>query len=384
MESSPPKTLQLLHLTASLQRGGTEQMLARTLPKLTEFSHTVVCLGPKGEVGAQLERAGIAVFYLSGRYPLLNVSAIRSFRNIARTIRPDLLITYLPLADLFGKLYGTLFGIKIIICSLRSTLRDLRYIPLIWLERITDRFATHYLAVSHAVKERFVSFGISAQKITVIPNGISISHIPQKEQEDISQSIRHELHISPHVFIIGVVGNLRKERGQSYVIQSFKDVLPKLHHPCQLLLIGDGPERSKLERLVDLYNLREYVQFLGFRNDVEALLQACDIVISSSLYEGMSNALLEAMAASRAIIAMNVPENRELITDKSSGLLVNPKSVSQLCEAILLLAADPALRKKFGQAAYMQIQQYSIENTITLIPEFLERFSSQSSLCHKM
>ena len=377
MESSLPKTLRLLHLTASLQRGGTEQMLARTLPKLTTFSHAVVCLGQKGEVGAQLERAGIAVFYLSGRYPLYNISAILSFRNIIRTTRPDILITYLPLADMFGKLYGTLFGIKTIICALRSTLRDFRYIPLIWLERITDRFATHYLAVSHAVKNRFISFGISAQKITVIPNGIPISPVPQKERETISQSMRHELHIPPHVCTIVVVGNLRKERGQRYVIQAFKEALPKLKIPYHLLIVGDGPERQRLEQVVDFYHIRPHVQFLGFRNDVEALLTACDIVVSSSLYEGMSNALLEAMAAERAIIAMDVPENRELITDKVSGLLVWPKSVPQLCKALLLLATDSVLRKKLGHAAYTQVQQYSIENTSTMISKFLERFSSQ-------
>lgn len=366
MESpSQPNRPTILHCITGLGPGGAERMLLRTLPSLSKFSHVVLCLQTKGIMGKKLEEMGFRVFYTPPW------RAISSLRHLAREISPSLMITYLPAADLLGKIFGKYFGIPVIICSLRSTMRDWRYIPYLFLEGITACRANHYIAVSNAVKTRFVQFGIPAKKITVIPNGIPFMEIEFTAHNSEKSLMRAELHITPNTLVLGVLGGLRKERGHAHLFKAFAEAQSKLSMQSRLLIIGDGPERNDLLVLAHRLRIEGAVDFLGFRNDPFRVLTACDIGIISSFYEGMSNALLEMMAMGLPIIAADVPENKELLTDHDSGLLVPPKASAALCNAIVLLAQNCKLRAAMGESAAKRARLFSLDKTILKLEEFL-------------
>lgn len=357
----------ILHCIASLHTGGTERMLLKTLPHLKEFSHTICCFSQNGEIGEKLQELGFIVEYIPlsrSLLFLLDISAIRKFRKLLLQYQPELIVTYLPLADIFVRIWARIFGFRNIFCSLRSTLRDKRYILLILLEVITSPLVSRYIAVSKAVKQRFVSFGIRSEKITVIPNGIPEEDRQRTFSKEERKKIKQNLGIPEQEILIGVLGNLRKERGHKYVIRAFADVFKRIQLPVTLVLIGEGPERASLQALTEKLGIASHVRFLGFREDVRELLATFTMAISSSLYEGMSNALLEYMAAGLPIVAVDTPENRELLGDHVSGVLVKSRSVPAISQAIMDILSQKTYAHQLGEAAQCALKKFSLDNTL--------------------
>src|SRR5262249_38099065 len=124
-----------------------------------------------------------------------------------------------------------------------------------------------------------------------------------------------------------------------------------------LVLAGDGPDRSKLEAQARALGLGENARFLGVRHDIQSLYAAVDVFALPSLEEGSPNALLEAMACGRAIVASRVGGVPEVVEDGRSGLLVEPGSPAALAEALARLASDAPLRHRLGREAARRVRE---------------------------
>ena len=171
--------------------------------------------------------------------------------------------------------------------------------------------------------------------------------------------IRDELGISERSCVIGVVGRLDPIKDHSTLFQAFAEVR-KASPDARLLVVGDGPERAYLEDLAG-----DGILFLGNRLDVPVILQALDIFVLSSLNEGISNTILEAMATGLPVIATKVGGNSELVEDGATGILVPPKEPKAIASALLKYIRNPEIRNSHGNRGRINaIQVFSIENMV--------------------
>lgn len=357
---SPKK--KILHLITGLEVGGAEMMLLKTLPLLqADFDNRVSCIRGHGPIGKRLEDVGIPVAYLDLK-SIFDIGVIFRFRAVVKGFDPDVLVTYLIHADLFGRIFGRLFGIRKIICSVRVKLIQFKYLPLLALDGLTSPLVTHYHFNSKTVADMYQKFFFFPErKITVIPNGLEI----EKYQISIdTKKKRQSLNVSEEAIIIGCIGRLEKQKGQKYLIEAFSELV-KQYPFAILLIIGNGTERKPLEELVKKSKIDNSVRFLGRRNDIPEILQILDIFVLPSLYEGMSNALMEAMATGLPIIATSIPENKELLGYEENGILVPPHNASALTEKMSFILRNETYTKKMRISAKKEAaKRFSLDTVI--------------------
>lgn len=335
------KKKKVFHLIQSLGNGGCENMLLRTLPLLSDFEHTILTLKEPGELAPKFITAGIPVESIDTKH-LLSPSAIRRFRAKIREEDPDIIITYLFHADLLGRL--TLAGTTSapVIPFLRTTYNHPRYRIARLFEWLTKSLVQRYLANSEAVKDFYVRhIGVRPEQITVIPNGIDTEYFDQLVPD---QKLQGSLSIGPDDFVIICVANLHPNKGHTFLLEAFKTLWTEFPH-ARLLLVGDGEERKNIETIVQSFHSKDAIRLLGRRNDVPALLKLSNLFILPTLFEGQSNAILEAMAAGVPVITTDIPENRVFIENEKTGMLVEKENSNAL---------ESVMRKFLSEASSTQ------------------------------
>jgi len=328
----------IIHLIQSLGNGGCENMLLRTLPLVSDFEHLVLTLKEPGELAPKFMSVGIPVESINTHH-LLSPAGIRRLRARVQEKNPDIIITYLFHADFLGRL--ALIGATHapIVPFLRTTFNHPRYAIARIFERLSKPLVRHYLANSVAVKDFYVRhIGVTPERITVIPNGIDTelfnSLAPDPE-------LRKSLNVAPDDFVIICVANLHPNKGHRYLLDAFESLWLKFPH-LRLLLVGDGTERRNIETIIASFRSKDAIRLLGRRSDVPAILKLSHLFVLPTLFEGQSNAILEAMAAGVPVITTDIPENRACIEHETTGFLVPAENVSRLSEAIKQLITDPA------------------------------------------
>ncbi len=223
---------------------------------------------------------------------------------------------------------------------------------------INSPIATRLVVVSERVREDALEEGVHAERIIKIENGVAISKV---DPDDILR-VRKELSTSENDIFLLSVGRLRYQKGHDILLRALPPVLEKF--PNTLLLIaGEGMLRQELLAEAGKLNISERVKFLGVRNDIPVLMSLAKLFLFPSRFEGMPNALLEAMGYGLAVIATPVQGVDEVIHDGVNGIIVpldDPESVS---DTILRLLNNPEEREGLGKAAQDTIQkEYTLEN----------------------
>ncbi|MDQ1284100.1 MAG: hypothetical protein QG620_448 [Patescibacteria group bacterium] len=344
-------------------------MLLRTLPLLDDFEHTIITLKKRGELANKFEEKNIPLINIEQK----NFFNIRSYRQLLKTVKntqPDLVVTYLFHADAIGRLFLQVFTNTKIIPFLRTTYNHKKYFSAQLFEKLTKHFVKNYLANSQSVKNFYVkNIGVPPEKITVIPNGIDVDFYDKIKRDE---NLRKSLGIKKEETAIICVANLHINKGHKYLLEAFEEVYRE-NKGLKLLLVGDGEEKENLLKQVKNYQSEKNILFLGKRNDVPQLLKISDIFILPTLFEGMSNAIIEAMAAEVPIITTDIPENHNLIENKKSGLLFPADNVRRLVKAIELLTDNSTLRKKFSQNSLQRAKEkFDIQTVVNQLTNFFE------------
>lgn len=214
-------------------------------------------------------------------------------------------------------------------------------------KRFFARGIKRFAAVSGEVREMLVKeWRIPANRVSVIHNGIPIN--PKLPLESEREEGRRRLGWTPADFVIGSVGVFRPVKDFPMLIEAVARVIPRAPH-ARLVLIGDGPSKGEIEGAIDRLGLKPHVHFLGMRSDVGDLLPLLDLFVLSSLSEGVSLAILEAMAAGVPVVATRVGGNREIICEGETGILVSPRSPDETAAAILSFIQDKDRRREVGR-----------------------------------
>ncbi len=344
----------VVHLISSLGNGGCENMLLTLLPALPQFRHTIVTIKSPGYLADRFSARGLSVAPARLRH-FADIRGYFRLYRIIRSLKPQILTTYLPPADLIGRLLGRLAGVPAIVCSVRARLTQSPFWPLLLADGLTSSLVTHYHFNTPVTAKQYAKyFFLPPGKITIIPNCLSLAGYSPHPTNRLT---RADLSLSFDQIVIGCVAQLRKQKGHRFLLTALAKLLLK-HPELVVVLVGTGQQKHRLQKQINKLNIQRHVIMLGNRDDVPDILPLFDIFVLPTLYEGMSRALLEAMASRLAIITTDIPENRTIFAASHSALLVKPGSSVALAGALTQLIINPTLRSSLAKAAYTQVQSY--------------------------
>lgn len=281
----------------------------------------------------------------------------------------DVIISALYLSNLLVRV-ASLFIYKVRILVREANLPNEKT----FINRLVDRilsYKTEYIICpSEAVKKSLILHGISKNKPVVIYNGVEKDWFNVVKDDD----IKMKYNIAENGVILASVGSLTPKKGHKYLIEAVCKLQKKVSN-VYLLLIGAGSEEKKLKDLINIYNIEKNVKLIGRQNsiDIKNILSQSDIFVLPSLWEGLPNAMLEAMALGMPIVASSVGGVPEIIENNSNGLLVSPGSCDDLVNKMLILIKDKELSRVIGQKAKETAEKYTWEENFRKLASLLDK-----------
>jgi len=371
------KKTKILYLITGLHVGGAEMVLYRLLKKLNreKYEPVVVSIIPIVGIGERIEEEGIKILSLNAKFKC-NPLIIWRVISIIKKEKPQILHSFLFHANFLGRVIGKLRNVPIIISSIHS-----EYFGGILREKLlkwTDRFCNITTIVSKGAAERMIDLKVvSKNKLKVIYNGIDLENFPFRKLEARTK-IRKELNIEENKKILISVGRLHEAKGCPYLIKAMKILKEKYPH-ILLIVLGEGPEGKKIEEQIKELKLEKNILLLGQKENISEYLNASDVFVMPSLWEGLPIALLEAMACGLPVVATRVGGVPEVVEDGKSSFLVELKNPRGLAEKIIkTLEMSEEERKKMGEHGRKIVEKkFSIEQMVkeyeNLYQELLEK-----------
>lgn len=355
----------ILHIVHALDVGGLELQLANLVEQTQHrFSHSVCCIRRLGIIAERFRALAVPVYCLDKaeghQWRLLFRIA-----RLCRSARAQIVHTY-NWAGIDGIFGAVLARTPVIIHSEHGfELADLgrRRGRRRRVRRLIAPLVDRMVAVSEHLRQSLVEEpGVRPGKITVIRTGVDTTRF---RPLGLRHLLRSTHGFGPEDFVIGTVGRLAPEKNYPLLVDASR-MLDRRGSHTQLLIIGDGEERQALRQYIARNGLEPRVRLLGFREDIPALLNVLDVFVLSSLTEGVSAALLEAMAVGLPVVATRVGGNPEVVEDGVTGQLVPPNDASALAEAVALYARDKSARLEHGRAGRDRVRrEFTVESAVT-------------------
>ena len=351
--------------TDSFMRGGTERQFVRLVRGINQNQYDIViaCLQRCGPLLSEVESLGVSIveFPIDSLY---NSKAAKLFVQLVRFLYREqiqIVHTFDFYTSVFAVPAARIAGVPVVLASRRELL-NLRS-P--WQQRairIACRLATGVVVNSRAAGHDMVGLESGRRRrIDVLPNCIDLDEFESKLSPG---EIRRELGLSARSIVIGALGKLRPEKDLETFLLAARSILDAIPL-AEFLVIGDGPAANKLKWLADDLHLSKSVHFLGERSDVPDLVAALDILVLSSYTESFPNAILEAMAMGKPVVATNVGGIPELVEEGQTGFLVPPRDPKAVADRVLSLCRDSARRLQMGRAARARVESTFTVHAVT-------------------
>ena len=338
----------ILYAITSLDMGGEERHLLELARYMRDGGHSVrvCCLRGRGVIGQRLEEEGFPVVYFNEpEFPNARV-LLKSAWQIAGLIREhsvDLVHSFLVRANVEVRLAAKLARARCAIVNSEACINLRKSRTAIWLDRSTFRWCDVVLANSRAVAGVLSRReGVPAAKIKVVYQGIDIARFKNAGRST------HAAASTPRDIVIGYVGRLHPEKGPGYLIEAAA-LMSKTTRRFRLVMVGDGPEASRLRRMVDAHGLCDCVEFAGVQADIVSYMRSFDILAIPSLEEGLPTVAMEALACGVPIVASAVGGTPEVVQHGQTGLLVPAEVATSLADALLSLITNESLRRRIAQ-----------------------------------
>lgn len=336
----------LLNLCASQEQSGCQN-------SLLIFYNVHV---PNVEFYERARRRGLSVrmVHCNGR---ADWRAVRQIEEYIQEDEVDLVHTHGYKADLYGYLAAWRCH-KPVVATCHNWVGGTAALGIYnHLDRMALKKFNALAAVSEKVAQRLLAFGVPAQKIKTIANGIDVKAFERAEPLPLLKAEAST--------VVGVVARLDLQKGFEYLLQAARE-LCKTFPGLKIVIVGEGPDRSAIEEMIQQYGLQSNVILAGQQSNMPGVYAAMDIFVLPSLNEGLPMTVLEAMAASRPVIATRVGAIPSVIKDGETGLLVEPKDSAGLQNAIASLLDDPERGRRMGDQAHAWVSRHYTSEAMAL------------------
>ena len=356
--------------------GGTERQVLNLVQNhdRARFDVHLACFRQAGPLLQEIDPTGVAL----SEYPIRSLPSLRTLWQqvrLARYLRAHrvrIVHSFGFYANVFAIPAARLAGVEVVVASIRDTGDHLTGLQKS-MQKWACRAADHVLVNARAVAALLGAQGYGLARLSVIHNGIDVSRFGQRLP---TGNLRAELGLPATAPLVAVFSRLNRLKGIEYFLQAAASLAARFEQ-VRFLVVGDSVSqayRDELERCAAGLGLGQRVLFTGFRSDVPALLAEVSVSVLPSLSEGLSNVVLEAMAAGVPVVATRVGGTPEMVEDGLTGLLVPPANAAALAEAVAALLADPARGRALGQAGRARVAQlFSLEATVRATGRLYER-----------
>lgn len=355
----------LLFVIPSLAGGGAERVVVTLLRHLNRdiFNPHLVVFKKKGEYLRDLPD-NVKVYNLNKKSRYDFPKLIWRLHRLIKNIQPQVIVSFLEYANLVALIAAKVMPSRIPLIISEQTFLSLA----LQQDRIKSTKRLFYrmfypkadviITLSKGVKKDLIrSFCISPDKIKTIYNPLDLERVSQLVKEAINTPDTNNLPM------LIAIGRLTAPKGYPYLLRAFKKVRDNLS--VKLLILGQGKEEENLKRLTKELKIADDVVFMGFQTNPYKYLAKASVFVLSSLYEGLGNVILEAMACGIPVVSTRCPCGPgEIITDGVNGLLVPPADETALAEAILRLLRDESLRKRLTEAGRRRVEDFRVEKII--------------------
>jgi glycosyltransferase involved in cell wall biosynthesis len=343
----------VMQVVLSLTPGGTEHLVVQICKRLpAEFGTVVCCLDAEGEWAADLQARGIEVRALRRR-PGFRPQVGRAIAQFAAERDIDVLHCHQYSPFVYGRIAAIWNRRLKIVYTEHGRLSDA---PPSWKRRLVNpllsRFDGSIVAVSHELRDYMIESRFPRERVRVIHNGIepAVAASPVDRRR-----ARMLLGLDDRAFVVTTVARLDPVKDLVTLLDAFAQVRTRVPS-ARLVIVGDGPERQRLEARAAQDDLAGSVRITGYRADVRALLPAADVYASSSISEGVSITILEAMATGIPVVATAVGGTPEILSDGTGGVLVPRRDPARLGAAIVSLAEDHRRRAALAVSARRRLE----------------------------
>ena len=355
--------MKVVHLITRLIIGGAQE---NTLFNVDDQHHlhgdevTLITgpgLGPEGSLVEKGRNRGLDIRvvpeFQRNIHPLRDWKSWRTIRQMIRELQPDLVHTHSSKAGIVGRAIAAGLRIPSVHTIHGAAFHYGQHPVLFRVYRAAERWAArrcnHIISVADAMTEQYLASGIgSREQYTTIYSGMDVE--PFLNPPVPRSVVREQLGFEPQHIVIGKIARLFHLKGHEFVIQAAAKVVEQQPN-VRFLFVGDGILREQYELELATAGLRDHFVFTGLVPParIPELIHAMDIVVHTSLWEGLARVLPQGLMSAKPVVSYDVDGAREVIINGETGFLLPPQSVHELADALLTLVGDADLREQFGQ-----------------------------------
>lgn len=351
----------VVHVIHRLDTGGMENGLVNLINHMPpeRYRHAIVCLQGYTDFRQRIQRGDVEIYDVN-KCNGHDFGAYRRLHKILRELKPAILHTR-NLSALESQAIGAAARVKGRVHGEHG--RDIydlhgKNLKYNLLRKAVQPLVGHYIAVSRDLAHWLIdTVGVPSRKVTQIYSGVdSVKFHPR---DGARAPVGPPGFAGKDDIVIGSVGRLAPVKDFPTLILAFhylRKLWPEGYARLRLVIVGDGPMRPECERLIAELDLADRILLIGDRSDVWELMHAMDLFAMSSLGEGISNTILEAMASGLPVIATEVGGNPELVSPGKTGTLIPPADPEKMAQALLAYVSDPARMAQEGRAARAEIE----------------------------
>jgi len=359
--------VKVLHLITMLELGGAQQNTLYTVSHLNKnYFDAYLGSGPGGILTNEAysllnDKFHIIPHLIREINPIYDLAALFELIFYIKKIKPMIIHTHSSKAGILGRTAAYLTGVPIIIHSIHGYgftkyQNIIKFHLLKFAEKIVSKYTTHFICVSEANKKQGIEYKLfDNNKVSLIRSGIELNLFRGVD----GKKIRQEFSIEEEQPLVSMIACFKPQKAPSDFIK-VAELVHKQKPQVRFMLVGDGVLKNDIQKMIEEKNLKECVFLTGWRRDIPQILAAADIIVLTSLWEGLPRTIIEAIASKKPIVATKVDGTADIIQDGYNGFLAQPHDIETIASKIITLLEDKALYNKFIHNSQAVLNEFDI------------------------